>query len=854
MTRKIIVGFLIALIGLLVIGPLPSPVYAADWEYEWFGEQGIPSGFDAQHVPDDCWEDGWGSVLNQTTSSGTPFSLEDIDYIKGHGDTFLMLHVELTDDVTEVRALYDGDARSGNEPHDPLVWSGFTWVGILFCDGEDFADGFTQTSGGHTTHLDETTTESVTDIYMFIAGCSTDLGCGIGGGYNDMGLMSHVFLSGTADDDPFLNLRNTPYKPVRSSDRLKETQSGDVSVLATTAGARIFAVDDAYVSAVSHNADGYTVGLLLHGLFPVSYTGLSATFVTQGDTVDGGCVLGYAGPTAPDAPVGSGSLVYAHNPDLDDWHDYAESLSTGPCNQDVANCINVNPEMDDNGLGWLSRYAIADTVTGGNDTSMLVPKNGEIYQPHPGLDTDETYFVTLVVGTWGPQTTASVTIYVAGVTQTLPINTFGNEFVTVTTTGITPAFSGPSEFLIDNNYSGNTTLTITFACLHTGEALVAPPTCYFDDNGFLADSFETEGGATHQAGLLGIGQYSIPAGGVIRAPVTLSAFTDADTDFTLKIFAAQTDGPGELTASIVDSDTDEELSPIGTYDITTLFYAYVSRTFTIDAADSVAGDLYIENTGDETVTVESLCLSSDAGVFPGYEDADHTPFDLLNPICVECAFPETFTDVVAWLAWIGCQLRYLLYCLLYTLVNNVWGTIMAVATGVGLFGTWLGRSLVIIARWLLLVGGRLLASLLSTAIPIINAILAWIVTLPFVQSLLDSLAIVGIWVDGIFTLINNVLSLLGRTIQFIFVLFNTFGIAWSAFFDALSASPAVTVVLPDCTDSGTPFYDACLVFDVLNFVLAAVPAMGLLGAALVVKISWNRMRKAFKGLEEIFSI
>lgn len=641
------------------------------------------------------------------------------------------------------------------------------------------------------------------------------------------------------------------YRPVHAEDVAGEDSAGSVYVISTVAGARVYAIDNGVIETVIHDTDGYAVRLLVNGVDSILYTGLGSVFAQVGDVVLGGCVLGHATEQGPGSVVGESTFNYTHDPDLGDWHGYAESMSNLPCNQPDSNCVNPNPEFDENAVGWSSRYAIADSLNTGDDSVMLVPKNGEIYQSGFPVETDETWYITLVVGLKAPATAGSVTVVFAGTTTTLPFSTFGGEYVTLSTLGLSPAADGTTEFRIDNNFAGSTTLKVTFACLHAGDAVIAPPRCYFEDDGLLTDNFETESGATHGDGLFGTGQYVIPASGVIRAPVSLAAFTDADTDFTLKIMGSA-EGAGELTASIVDSDTDDELAAIGVYDYPALFPTNPENTFTVGDGETLIGDLFIENTGSETVIVEAVCLTSDAGVWPGFDNADYGTHELLPVNCQECAFPESLVDVVAWLNWLGCLFRYLIFCLLYTLVNNIWATILAIMSGIGLFGRWLGRSIAVVAVWLWQAVGRLLASLLGSAIPIINAILAWILSLPFVRDVLDAASIAGLWIDGVIQFIVGVINLFVAAVRFVGVLVTLVGTVWAAFIDGLSGSSAITVILPDCYDSGSPFYDVCLLLDVLNFVVSQVIAIAVLFGAVAVSIVWAAARDIKDDIERVF--
>lgn len=648
-------------------------------------------------------------------------------------------------------------------------------------------------------------------------------------------------------------LQACPYRPVHEDEQVDEASSGDLYVITTDAGARVYAIDDAVVQTVTHNADGYFVRLLINGATPVIYSKLSATFAEIGDTIEGGCVLGYVSQAGPEAQVNTGQFAYQHDSNLGDWHDYIESFSTTPCGQDESNCINANPEMNTDQPGWLTRFNSGGSFNQGDDSLKSIVGAGMLYQPLTA-DFDATYFVTVVVALQPPATDGEIRVWFGGTESRMPIHTFGPEFVTITTLGFSTAFAGETELRLYNANSNSPTIRVTFACLHLGDAIIAPPPCYFEDAAINTDSFETEGGATFETGFLGQGsQYSLPPGGVIRSPVHLEATTDADSDFTLAIVTSGPDGPTELTASIVDSDTDDELQAIGTYNVSGLLWSNpMKRVFTLSASTALDGDLYIENTGDEDALIGSICLSSDSGYWPGYDNADAADHTLLELDCTECNFPESLIDVVAWVNWLGCVFNYLIRCLLYGLVNDIWNTALAIVSGIGLFGRWLGRAISIIATWAWLAAGRFLATLISSAIPIINAIMAWILGLPFVQDLLDSASIVGIWIEGVIQFVTAVINLFAAAVRFIGVLVTLVGQAWGAFITGLSASSEIAIVLPDCTDSGSFLYDACLLLDVLNFVTTEVPAFGWLLAAVAVSILWVKVREVRNKVEEIF--
>lgn len=637
------------------------------------------------------------------------------------------------------------------------------------------------------------------------------------------------------------------FRPVRADDVMGETAAGDTTGIQTTSAAYVFAISDGLIATVIHEATGYNVQLVI-GDDTVVYTNLQTTFAETGMAVTAGCVIGYAGDPPPGYPTGASYLFFTTDPDLPDWHDFADSLTNLPCNQDVGSCLNSNPNFDNNGAGWLSRYAIADHFNNAGDSVMLLPRTGELYQPFLNVDPAETYIVTVIVANGVGFNSGEITTQITGTLSSSSVTTFAGEFVTLTFAALSPS-DGPNEFRITNTYDADNTLQITFACLSTSEPIIAPPTCYTPDPTLLIDGWEHDVSVTYFAPQLPFqptGRYAVPDNSYLRYPVDISAFSDASTDFKLTITgAAGASGTPTLTANLADSDTHAEIQVIGDFTYPTVIPSPAALTFTLDAAEHIVGDLQIVNStgGGESALVYTICLQPVGGIWPGYENPDirHAPFQV---DCTACTAPSDFTDVVGWLAWLGCLLRYLLYCLIYGLINNVWGTIVAVGNGLGLLGRWLSAAVSVVAAWFWLAAQRGFMIFISWLIPIVNTVLAWLLTLPLFVSLLDSIAIIGIWIGGIIAVILAVINLFVAGIQYVGVLLNLVGLSWLQFLDALNGASSVTFVLPDCYDSESPLYDACLVFDVLNFMIVQIPAIAVLIAAAGFAAGWKRIKQA----------
>ncbi len=644
-------------------------------------------------------------------------------------------------------------------------------------------------------------------------------------------------------------------RPVRAIDVTAESEALPGNwVMTGEINMSVFAIHAGTIGQVYRNTLGYTVELTFDS-YSVFYSSLETNYVKSGDVVSAGCVIGYAADAPPEFGDNLGMVGYAEDSGLPDWHDYPESLSNIPCTQAATNCLNANPDFDDSAAGWQSTNPPAMAVTDNADTVMLLPKGGQLFQEGFSVNVSDTYYITIIASPKAPATQSEVTVSIADTEAVLQVVGNGLTYQTLVTTGLSPAFTGIGALRISNSYPGLEPVKITFACLSTGDLVVAPPACYFADSDLQLESFTTTGGVIYHAPtFFEAGRYEIPDGGTLRAPVSISAFSDANTDFTLKLGgAAGTTGSPTLHANIVDTGTTTELEPIGNFTYATVFASEPSQTFTLTSGTNVNGELLINNTsgGGQTAFLYKVCLSSATGVWPGYDNADHTSGQLLPTDCTECHPPTDILDVPGWLAWLGCLFRYLLFCLIYTLINNVWSTIIAVGAGLGLLGLWLGKAISILAAWAFQAGKQLLIGLMSWAMPIINAVLGWLLTLPLFQSLLDTVSLVGIWVDGILSAIVGVVNIFLSGIAFIVVLFTLIGTAWQNFIIGFSAGSSLTFMLPDCYDTGSPLYDACLIFDIFNFAVAQLPALAALIAAAGFAMGWKRIKDAIRQLTEV---
>jgi hypothetical protein len=203
-----------------------------------------------------------------------------------------------------------------------------------------------------------------------------------------------------------------------------------------------------------------------------------------------------------------------------------------------------------------------------------------------------------------------------------------------------------------------------------------------------------------------------------------------------------------------------------------------------------------------------------------------------------------------WLQFGWCYLGYILKCIIVGIINQIWGGVLSIISGVGLFGIWLGRVIGVVAAWLADGARFSFNNLIASLIPIANAILAWLFAQPFFIDILDGVSLALIWFEAIIQIIIGIFGLFGLAIQFIGALLNLVIVAFTGIVDGLQSTSTITFPFPDCTNPASQFYDACLPIDVTNFVFGEIPALAVLINAAALAIAWKTMRKSWRKAKE----
>lgn len=711
-------------------------------------------------------------------------------------------------------------------------------------------------------------------------------------------------ISGPTGDDPFPpSTTDGPYKPVSQADIL--SLDGALNQFVTTAkNANVHNAVPGQVAIVQNDGPNSN-RIVVIGLdgSTSTYTKLKTINAQVGDNVLAGCVLGIAQDNANTSPQGGQIGFVSTASPAGNWPtEWDDSPINTPCNADLfktLSCLNLNPNFADNGANWNSTPYGVSFANG----EFSIGPGATIYQDIPGLDPEEAYYVTLYASAPYVPAETNLEVDIGEANSTLHIApNQNNQFIKVQTQALTlgnPDFAPDIYQLIIKNPPSPANVTmppvrVKFACVSTTDPVKAPDACYFDDPKFGADSWEKDGGATYTAGDSGFnagsafggatGYYTIPAEDDIFHAVSISAFSNHAANYTITIDAAAGAGApiippsGRLDVFIRDSDTGELLLDIGTIDLPGLYTTgHFTLPFTLDVSDTYTGDLVIKNISDDItspgwpVRVYGACLNVEGGIWPGYDNADITG-NLFNQDCQRAIIPDaapSTTEITSWdieglgnwlsrlgqwmISWVQYGwglIHYLIFCILFGIINGVWSTVLGFVKGFALFGVWLGMVISVIAEWARDGFRFLFGGLIASLIPIANTIIGWLLSLPFIQTILDTLSIAGIWLTGFIDLILAILNLFSMGMQMLGAMFALFGSAWQSLITALQASSTYTFTFPDCSNPADPLWDTCIGLETVNFFVQEIPMITIFGTLAAVAVGWRQIQSAWDEVDE----
>lgn len=694
-------------------------------------------------------------------------------------------------------------------------------------------------------------------------------------------------LSGDTGDDPFPPEENNYYRPMSSPD-VALVEDNNRTVWANKENPNVHSITGGTIYSTTHITFGgssWTVKIAPPGATTeadvITYNGLQSVNGKVGDSISAGCVLGLAvsKPIHDGSQFSVGKITLA-GPDniIDNWPDFPDSPTDEPCdagNLQTTNCINLNPNFADKAREWNIEgegYVSPGGVTLNPDASIYQDVN---------LDSADPYKVTIGATIVGAEAGTDFHVTVGQADSTVHLNiSIPGEFVTIQTQvlSIGQADYAPNKYrlrITNQPAIGNfeTKALIHFVCIGTETPQVAPGACYFskEASNMQVDDWEKDENVTYNKPFLSIlaGSYTIPATEAIWHNIDISAWENQDTGFSLHVRSTPGAGTpligpyGRWHAFIRDPVNQDVLVDIGTWDTMAVIVTAKRSDFTLTQGEHIVGDLVIQNITDEitspgwSMNIEQACLMVDGGVWPGYANTDTG--SLFNANCIVPSTPNAPPDlevesllgwVVAWLQFGWSWLGFILQCIIYGAINTIYAAILAFMAGLALFGVWVGLVISALAAWagdgLRFFFGNLIAGL----IPIANLIIAWLFSLPFIQSLVDAVGLALIWLQALFDVVVGILNLFLLAVQLIGAMLNLIGVGWNAFLAALNGTSSVTFPFPDCTNPSTPFYDACIPLDVANFFFGQVPMAAAVINAIAFSVAWRSMKKTLARAQE----
>jgi hypothetical protein len=816
--------------------------------------------------------------------------------VVGHDCDLTRIYAELDFDhsttITDAEMTYStydgGDSGGAKSVYVSKSISDFRLVGDF-----DFASGDNQTISEHGL------TYTADKLWLFSA-IDHDA-CAIPGAY---AIINKLVISGTGDAPLDSPPASGPYKPVSGPDvYLNDASATDHAIINTRQNANAHIVTNSTIIAVYQVGGAWGVAVQPDYSSSVTdamiYAPLQGVNGSVGDIVAAGCVIGQIGDGVnPSAGPPIGQLTFTAAPDVvANWQTYDDSPIDTPCDASkylTENCLNINPNFADDAKNW--------NVNGNasyHDSTFWLAPNSNIYQDVV-LDPETPYYITIYASLQDILDTRSAD-FVAALGDTQATMHVGlqstGQFVQIKSQALSlgsPSFSGNNytftiHGLVSHGAGLSPNLLIRFACVSTGDVATTPSGCYWADPRLTTDLWTHDESVTYNPPLVLVrpnGEYEIPNASEITYPVDISSFSGSDTGFKLSMAVvpkAFTGAPllppyGRVHAYIRDPDTSDVLVDIGTEDLSLADISLrTTLPFTLTTGQHIVGDLVIANESGDissdsgwTLVISAPCMTVDGGVWPGYTNTD-TNGNLLGQDCTAVNPPQnpetvTVTDYATLAAWFGVMFRwstgwlsyglalihYVLFCIIVGIINNIWGAVLGVMAGLGLFGKWIGLVVTALATW-----GRdgarfLFNNLVASLIPLFNLLITWLLSLPFIQGLIDTAGLAAFWLDALFQIVLGVFNLFLLAIQFLAALLNLIGVAWAAFLSGMTATPISIFPFPNCSDSGSALYDACLPLDVVNFIAIQLPVLIALIDAAAFAVFWRQGRKVIKATREAF--
>jgi hypothetical protein len=618
-----------------------------------------------------------------------------------------------------------------------------------------------------------------------------------------------------------------------------------------------------------------TSGQLIHYL-------IASPFVTVGDTVKAGCLIGTA-PALLDNfnnRLGDGVLLFqGMESDNITTFDLGLKLIAEPSGVACRTNTNSSCALVNNATfqatqgGWQLNPGRPETYI-----PYLVP-NGGVFFPLDiaqvlNLDSQAQYKIELIyeVQADSPAQRLAVTL---GTTKTLLYLNSTQDKTTYTIPAATytaDLANGLYSFELEGA-EDSSRLTLYFACVSdTNDSVVTPGGgCVVLDPYFnqqFTSSPWTVSGAPDPPAIIPGGMAVIPDGGSISQSITLwpgdgGINVNYDLLVTYRRQGIASSGK-DIKLSWAFGGSSGDLEPASASQLWTDYTA----TFGV-ATNVVTDDLILTGVGSDSAQaaqVSKVCIHThDGGTPPGYREP--LPFTGGCRFCVYSPTGDLATDFSEFQQWLGCQFYQLWECQAKILLRYIWQILANILTLLGFFRLWLSSVIIGLVTWgngNLIVFARYLEGLITNlGITLQNALTNlrsftlitgsgagfWdaIVAIAnalnnMVTGLINGIGtpIIGLLqqiVTGLFGVLGAVMGVIGTVLSIVFnwlavqasillsLLRNVIGALFMAF---NTASVAIPPGAPDCAVPGAVLYYPCLGFYVLDNTIFSGPVMYLI--------------------------
>lgn len=611
---------------------------------------------------------------------------------------------------------------------------------------------------------------------------------------------------------------------------------------------------------------GYYIAIEQANGWLAEYWGLKTVNVARGDIVSEGCVLGLLGKgdqsiePADQYTDEVGVLEFwAFDSDGSpwqklDWSTWFDNDSPVSCTSSLTttNCVNLNPNLDDFAIGWDTQPP-AEWPDGPIRVESGVDlHHGESIEQYLVLDDEEDWYVTLATyvsnnSSGGLYDLLDVHLGEDGEGIVITPDYLGaQETDEVGPLAIGDPDYAPDIYLlkIESTWYGTGGIRIDFACVHTGDVVMADtPYCYLAnasfDEGSTGWDESASGVSWHPIGVNNpnLGAVVLQPGAWIEQAIDLPSYDGEDADYYLSIDArvalAEEGTIGDiwdgLTAT-VHHTVETEVADLGDHDVNNVLISLgYMIDFTVTDGNTLTGDLRLENDSlsEAEVEFQQVCIRPTRGVWPWEVEGETDQTPDYGITCAGCTMPTEILALGAWIDWLFCQIGVIYFCHLKPLLLTGLQWFKNITDGLGFLGRWMSVLLVKLATWLqaLIVDfgkaiGDAILSMLAAAWNLVAA-------LDIMQALYDMIGYVTAFLTGVFSAIISIGSLVVDGVNILLTFGRVIAIFWNHLYAALNGS-AETLGLPSCeTPESAIMVGWCVGIELIVGIVDEFPALSL---------------------------